>query len=370
MTDDKQNKQHDPVDEAAVDAYLRGESAVSAAYSKLDAPEPPAALDRAILEEARKAAKVGGIRGRLVEWMHWIKPLSAVAVGLLCVSVVLQVLYPSAMSLRSGDPDLASAARSVVQRPAAKSPAAELPEELKRPGASKDVLVGDVARAEQLDVPEQELVVTARKRAGAAPPAVALDAESDSARNTEFQAELSPRANAETDKVEYDMIEHDMIEQEMIEPGKAEYETAEDAAETAPRRKEDRSLLPAHDTWVAGIRYLQAGGELQRVALETRKLQLVYPELANEPAAAMVETAAGDIDELDQTVATTGKMSADAEVAASDELDATVDGVYPAPDVWLAGIEYLRAQGEVERVNLELQSFHQVYPDHPEQPLP
>jgi hypothetical protein len=142
------------------------------------------------------------------------------------------------------------------------------------------------------------------------------------------------------------------------------------ARSTAPRHKEDRSLLPAHDTWAAGIRYLQAGGELQRAALETRKLQLVYPELANKPATAMAETAVGDIDELDQTFTTTGKISAETEDAAGDVLVRTVDGIYPAPDVWLAGIEYLREQGEVDQANLELQNFRQVYPDHPEQQLP
>jgi hypothetical protein len=369
MTDDKRTDQHDQVDEAAVDAYLNGESAVSAAYLQLNTPEPPAALDRAILKEASEATKAGGVGGRLAGWMPWIKPLSAVAVAVLCVSVVLEVLYPPTLSLQSVDPDVASPALSDAQRSAAKAPASKLQEERVSPDASRDLFSEGVARERnadgpamylhsQLEILEQEQAATLQKRREAGPPVAAAVLAEPASPAPEVKD--APERGITFDY--YEMLPS--LDAEISEDKRAP------ARSTAPRHKEDRSLLPAHDTWAAGIRYLQAGGELQRAALETRKLQLVYPQLANEPAAAMAEAAAGDIDELDQTFTTTGKMSAEAEDAASDVLLRTVDGVYPAPDVWLAGIEYLGEQGEVDQANLELQKFRQVYPDHPEQQLP
>ncbi len=38
---------------------------------------------------------------------------------------------------------------------------------------------------------------------------------------------------------------------------------------------------------------------------------------------------------------------------------------WPAPDVWLAGIRFLFEQGELERVEAELDKFREHYPDYP-----
>jgi hypothetical protein len=39
--------------------------------------------------------------------------------------------------------------------------------------------------------------------------------------------------------------------------------------------------------------------------------------------------------------------------------------VWPAPDVWLAGIRFLLEQGEQERAEAELEKFREFYPDYP-----
>jgi len=107
---------------------------------------------------------------------------------------------------------------------------------------------------------------------------------------------------------------------------------------------EGPALYPALDTWEAGIRYLVAAGEQDRAATERSKLLSAY-------------SSTDDV-----------QMSAEAAGLADEAVLAESAGAgafYPAPDVWLAGIEFLREQGQISRAAEEAERFRAVYPDHP-----
>ena len=100
----------------------------------------------------------------------------------------------------------------------------------------------------------------------------------------------------------------------------------------------------AHDTAIYRMYHLEAaqieraGGTIQRVVLDHELKQAVYTPLAKARGSLSAE----DYDDLRGTVAEANHL-------------AVVDGAVPLPDLQ---IEYLDAQGEVGRVNLELTTEH------------
>ena len=230
MTEENGNEQRKQADEQALEQFLQGESPVSDAYRELEAPEPPAALDRAIIAEARAAVGADSGRRRLADWMHWIKPLSAVAVMGLCVSIVLQVIdttdFSTTADRQTWDAAKESSAEGhdmaqLVSPPAAQVEAFDaLPED--------EVALGD---APMLSEP----VAAARKQLTA-------------------PAEESRRERSRADRL---LLKADA-----------------DAPAAVPERA----------TWEAGISFLVEVGETERAAEEQRKLQLVYPEETDQRA--------------------------------------------------------------------------------------
>lgn len=78
-----------PNDDKLLDEYLRGDSALSRAYRGKTGDAPPARLDAAILAQAREAASASTPRGWNPFSANWTVPLSAAAVVVVSVVLVL-----------------------------------------------------------------------------------------------------------------------------------------------------------------------------------------------------------------------------------------------------------------------------------------
>ncbi|MEE8215370.1 MAG: hypothetical protein V3S77_01290, partial [Acidiferrobacterales bacterium] len=163
----------EPIDRA-LEEYLKNDSELSRAYKEAAGEKPPAALDAAILEEARRAVDHGGRVTRGPFARTWLVPASLAAVLLLTVGLVTFV------SRESGEaPSPAGAPRRALeadrlqsQQPRSKlealSPAAPGDERtsLKRKRAGPPAPL-----AEEPALMKQQKVPAEKKAAPAPPPA-------------------------------------------------------------------------------------------------------------------------------------------------------------------------------------------------------
>jgi hypothetical protein len=119
----------------ALEEYLKNDSELSRAYKEAAREKPPAALDAAILEEARRAVDHGGRVARSPFARAWLVPASLAAVLLLTVGLVTFVSRESgeALSPEGGPRRALEADRLQSQQPRSKleaqAPAAPLAEE-------------------------------------------------------------------------------------------------------------------------------------------------------------------------------------------------------------------------------------------------
>ena len=124
----------EPIDRA-LEEYLKNDSELSRAYKEAAGEKPPAALDAAILEEARRAVDHGGRVARGPFARTWLVPASLAAVLLLTVGLVTFVSREGGEALSpAGAPRRAlEADRLQSQQPRSKleaqAPAAPLAEE-------------------------------------------------------------------------------------------------------------------------------------------------------------------------------------------------------------------------------------------------
>jgi len=128
------------------EAYLDGRSSVSRSYARLRELEPPAALDRSVLEQARSAVRRRP--GRPTFWSHWSTRVAAAAVVVLAVGVALQFrTAPLTGDEPAGAPRGPAAGRQVehldwATRNAA-VPEARTPIEIKRRSAAAETARSD-----------------------------------------------------------------------------------------------------------------------------------------------------------------------------------------------------------------------------------
>jgi hypothetical protein len=124
----------EPIDRA-LEEYLKNDSELSRAYKEAAGEKPPAALNAAILEEARRAVDHGGRVTRGPFARTWLVPASLAAVLLLTVGLVTFVSRESGEALSpAGAPRRAlEADRLQLQQPRSKleaqAPAPPLAEE-------------------------------------------------------------------------------------------------------------------------------------------------------------------------------------------------------------------------------------------------
>jgi tetratricopeptide (TPR) repeat protein len=330
-------EQHDK-DQIDLNEYLDGQSPVSEAYRELERPEPPAALDRAILQAARDETARGG-----TFWPQWMKPLSVVAMLGVCLAIVLQVMYlPQRVThdafLMKDDSMLREERAQLLemapeQQPEAFDSLAEGKLEQSFAAAIQPAPVTEIL--DELDVAApvrderlEDITVTARKRS----PGIA-------------EVPLSITAHSS-------LSSGPGLEEMVVARREPESVTAKTAGADALDAWK-AGIRPAEDVWIAGIRALYEEGENEWANEELAKMHRLYP--AAVAADGILYEKVQDADQL-------SKAASNQAATISPQTPALSD--LPDPDVWTAGIEWLYEQGETERADAELEKLGGIYPDY------
>jgi hypothetical protein len=305
--------------DAELDQFLSGDSPVSKAYRKLGDEEPPAKLDRAILDAARNHAKPAGQRWLDIDlrfWRHWSRPITTIVIVGFCLSVVLQIMQTAPVA-----PIEFNGNGSVNTWADATGPAQPKAPTTQQPA---------IARKQMRSTAEgslEEITVTARKRL-----------------ETRQQVPVAATAlpTAPPDKVLAEADGSPVVDEV---GAKARHVLADDA-----RDAWEHGARPTAEVWLAGINSLRAQGELEKAGIELDRLTLVYPEAL---------AAGASSGPTGFTAATDEPVPRDA----AADLD-SARAPYPSPDVWLAGIDWLEQQQREEQAAVERDKFAQIYPGY------
>jgi hypothetical protein len=346
--------------------YLKGDSSISKAFQEMEQPEPPAAIDRAILAEAREATRPrrkSWLDSDLVFWRHWAKPLSTAVIMGVCLTVVLRVMdYASLQPPVSEDvPVIAFEQKSAA------------PMHEKRDAANEQTAAEFSANAPASPVRRMRAPVAS------APAKVPIEDSMDSA-NDSFLEEIVVAREQEESSQEIVVTARKQAESLQEVPLAMTALTDADIAIDSPQRMQDeigtvladdglqaweQGARPAADVWLAGIEALY---------------------LPEKPITSAGRPSAADAEE-----ATPAKTNRDPN-AASREL-AKMALVYPAdartfvmregldtafqpdkgesaaiipladPHVWNAGIDWLYKNNRSAEATAELAKLNKVYPD-------
>lgn len=262
---------------------------VSAAYGKLNKPEPSPELDQAVLRAAQDELDAAKKTKRGDFWQQWLKPLSTVAALGLCLTVVLQVMnnapttIPAAPEAKSKSADLDIVRREAPADPysveapgrvAMQAPAfAEADEAEPAPNFApqiNEMVVAEKRQEESLqDVPasasaysEREIIVTARK-------AVMQITLAENAL-TEWNSGARPAPDvwqagiAElTEDLDQAGIDQELANLKLASSGVA---------------AEHIDAIADPWVWDAGISWLLDNGEEERAEAEIAKFLKIYPD--------------------------------------------------------------------------------------------
>ena len=172
------DNQREEISADLLEQYLDGQSSVSEAYRQIEQAEPPSALDRAVLNEARDAARPRPkalLDIDLRFWRHWGKPLSTVVIMGVCLTVVLRIMdYETLTPATSLDTELAVAEQKLAKPPAAiasadsQAPRIGYSEENTRRMQPRSTSPAEPARRMSAALPDEssleEIPVASRKR--------------------------------------------------------------------------------------------------------------------------------------------------------------------------------------------------------------
>jgi hypothetical protein len=335
------NDKLEPVSEEQLERFLDGDSQVSQAYRDADQAEPPAALDRTILAQARKQVKTPVLdTGSFSFWRHWMRPVTIVLSIGACLAVVLEIMNtvtpaPGLSKLdgmlaneeardeiKSGLITLPQASRPEAATMTADSPA-KMATEMQaqrsvRPDAAFDVIV-----------PEQELVVTARKRE-ATPQEVPMAVSAFASRD------LQKSAKADTGRIE-----------EIVMDADASFATnALEAWESGAK--------PSVKVWLAGIQTMIEDGEADFASYELERMAKVYPD-----ASAQFR----EDKQLPLYISGNGAMLE--EIMVTPRMEQPPEPTADIADawIWFAGIDWLYETGASEAADAETEKFRQIYPN-------
>ena len=329
---------NDKRDDELLDEYLDGNTQLSKSYRDIGEPEPPAALDRAILDQAKAAADPAGEGHQLEFWKQWLRPLSAALTMAICLGVILEF-----MSSTSGDitisPELQATLeadnlelrRDADSRVAAPPPAAKAEVEqlaqFDSVGPEATLSMGAPVQKPA----REEMMVTARKQMETlqdVPQAMSAPAVSEPSAS-------SLRESASTGVEEITVATRKRVE----EPDGTLAENALEAWDAGAR--------PTAGVWLAGIETLLDYDMSELAEQELERMALVYPD------------AAADF---------TGDTKRRELMNIMPELDREASTYKPPTDrlatanVWMAGITWLFETGEDAALEAELEKFRRIYP--------
>lgn len=321
---DPDRSELDAVDDAALNEYLRRDSAVSQRYRELGADDVPAALDQAVLAQA-KAAVANKKPSRWRNVARWGAPLALAASVVLVVSIVLQPSMQTELS-RITVPAAAPLPQAMEERSVSQ------PVEAKKQEAARADVAAESANAPVMLTPSNQSsaqslpeFAPASEVAAAAPaPAPAEKAkEADpSSRIVNMRQQVrSTTASAPPPPPPRQEVE---VTARRVEPKQAESAAPVaidvNAAADAKRRERERS----DDT---GIEEAIVTG-----ALRQQPAAGAGPRGTVQPSRSMANEAGHQFDKND-------------------------------PASWLDYIRSLRAEGESSRADGEWRRFRRQYPD-------
>ncbi len=305
----------DDMNEKLLQEYLEGRSPVSDAYQAAEKSGPPPELDRAVLAEARAAARSGRDIGS-PRWQAWLMPASLAATVTLCIALVAEVIV--------FDPLLRTADSPQTFRDT-------LEAEADAPVASP-ATPGRTSR-------EQALIQQAPQR-----PADVMEAKQE--RGSALD-EFARNTTMTTGEVPVSTV---------VVPARENLNAPEP---TSDRRASEKTRAVQKDD--VGVAVSSYSLQLATVAADERAAPAEDSDQSGREAAVVQ----GKVESAVSAEVGGGQASGGIEGIVATARSRTDSPAWPAADVWLAGIRFLFEQGEQERAEAELDKFREHYPDYP-----
>jgi hypothetical protein len=284
------------VDDRDLERYLRGDDAVSRAYSELKAERPSPALDQAVLARARDALKSAG-SARAPRSHNWPVLTALAATVLLSFGLVMRLALEPESQVPTASPaqDAASTLPEESARPAdAKEAASSEPHASSTPfgGTARDTDAGTSSIEEQRPQIEAEI----RERAEQAPavpepvppPAVATTPAyatppAPSARGARSDAPatqpLRQEQGSEASSAERDLMRLEKAQEQAPAPAITAVSEGDRSSSNQPRSAAlaDEIILTP-EAWLAEIARLRAAGETEAAEREFELFRKAYPD--------------------------------------------------------------------------------------------
>ena len=291
----------DDMNEKLLQEYLEGRSPVSDAYQDAAKSGPPPELDRAVLAEAQAAARASRDTGS-PRWQAWLMPVSLAATVTLCIALVTEVVVFNPLLKTADSPQTFSDTFE----------------------AEADAHVPSPATAGRPS-PAQEMLELKQESS----------ALNEFARNTATATEEMPTNAA-------------------VGPARENLNAPEPTSDRRASAK-DREVPEARDVATSFSTSVQP----ETAAADERAQRVAEPDESTSET----NLIAGGVQSGGTISGTAGEIPDEVAVTVITPL---LDiSVWPAPDVWLAGIQILLEQGELDRAEAELVKFQKVYPDYP-----
>lgn len=336
---DHERSELDAVDDAALNEYLRRDSAVSQRYRELDAAAVPAALDQAVLAHAKAAVA----EKKVSRWhgvTRWSAPLALAASVVVVVSIVLQPSMQNELS-RTAAPNavLLPKAISTQQDVSTAAPALEAKKEASREDAAAE---------------KAPVVIMLPDRLADTPPAVQLMVPAPAPMP-------APEAASESE-----------------EKAKQSIARSQDSSGFVERRTQPQAIAPAQTIAPAAPSPpAEAPAPNGNRAVASQAIAPAAPAFSETRVTARRRESERASDDLSEVVTTGVKRqpqpgagagprgtvvpSSEGAAAANQSADKPFDK--DKPDSWLDYIRRLRAQGEASRADTEWSRFRRQYPD-------
>ncbi len=303
----------DDMNEKLLQEYLEGRSLVSDTYQAAEKSGPPPELDRAVLAEARAAARAARDSSS-PRWQAWLMPASLAATVALCIALVAEVVvFDPLLKTTDSQQTFSDALEAEANAPVA-SPAT----------------AGRQSSAQEMrdQKPQRPADVVELKQESRA-----LD---EFARNATMTTEEVPKSTA-------------------LSPARENLNVPEP---TSNRLVSEKARAVQKDD--VGEAVSSSNLQPATVAVELSRPAEDSDQSDSESAVALGEAAsAGSISGM------AGQASGSNEGIVATARSRTDSPAWPAADVWLAGIRFLFEQGEQERAEAELDKFREHYPDYP-----
>jgi hypothetical protein len=379
-SDDGPDDNNNPAagDEELFENYLDGDSSVAKAYRELTPAEPPADLDRAVLEMARKAAQPSRkslLNIDLMFWRHWARPISMVVIMGVCLTVVLRVMDYRILA-PAPDEQVAFALMEPAQDQALGRKRLESP-------ATTDVLSSARYSRLKTDIESETAVIQATpERSVDKPASIAQDSYLEERKVTARKQEESLREvplsiTAYQDEQIVVSARSPLENAAEIDPADSALEAWQKGAQPAAEvwlagietlyMSSAPDSSPETDDRLAGVAYDLAYAEPADIEIELAKMARTYPTEARQfreqkGLITFAATAEAEQMKVRRQIVPQPK-DADAGTDAPTVVAAEPASFFIDPYVWTAGINWLYENGRDTEAKAEQEKLRLIYPD-------